>query len=74
MEQTLHINFAKFKSYDSMSEYFCTEEICKAAIAQERWGDGTAVCPYCGSTHTHLCSDKYTVINKKMSNHIYKDT
>jgi transposase-like protein len=57
MEQSFHINFAKFKSYDSMSEYFRTEAICKAAIAQERWGDGAAVCPYCGSTHTHICKD-----------------
>ena len=70
----MRINFTHFKSEISLMDYFNTEDKCKAAIAQKRWGDDNAVCPYCGSTHTHLCSDKYTVINKKMSNHIYKDT
>ena len=56
MEQ-IHINFAKFNSLIQIADYFSSEEICKQAIAQERWGDDSAVCPYCGSTHTHLCSD-----------------
>ena len=54
MEQ-MHINFTHFKSEISLMDYFDTEDKCKAAIAQQRWGDGEAVCPYCGSTHTHLC-------------------
>lgn len=56
MEQ-IHINFAKFDSLIQIADYFSSEEICKQAIAQERWGDGEAVCPYCGSTHTHICKD-----------------
>ena len=56
MEQ-MHINFTHFKSEKSLMRFFDTEDKCKAAIAQERWGDGAAVCPYCGSTHTHLCKD-----------------
>ena len=56
MEQ-MHINFTHFKSEISLMDYFDTEDKCKAAIAQQRWGDDNAVCPYCGSTHTHLCSD-----------------
>ena len=55
MEKNFHINFAQFKSRTSMSHYFNSDDICKAAIAQERWGNGNAVCPYCGGTHTHLC-------------------
>jgi len=54
MEQ-MHINFTHFKSEISLMDYFDTEAKCKAAIAQQRWGNGEAVCPYCGSTHTHLC-------------------
>ena len=56
MEQ-MHINFAHFKSEISLMNYFDTEDKCKAAIAQERWGDGDVVCPYCGSTHCHICKD-----------------
>ena len=53
----IHINFTKFDSLIQIADFFSSEEICKAAIAQERWGDGAAVCPYCGSTHTHVCKD-----------------
>ncbi len=52
----IHINFTKFDSLIQIADFFHSEEVCKAAIAQERWGD-TVVCPYCGGTHTHLCSD-----------------
>ena len=44
----IHINFTKFDSLIQIADFFSSEEICKAAIAQERWGDGAAVCPYCG--------------------------
>ena len=57
MNNNMHINFFKFESLIQIADYFNTEERCKAAIAQERWGDGAAVCPYCGGTHTHKCSD-----------------
>ena len=53
----IHINFTKFDSLIQIADFFSSEEICKKAIAQERWGDGAAVCPYCGSTHTHVCKD-----------------
>ena len=53
----IRINFTKFDSLIQIADFFSSEEICKAAIAQERWGDGAAVCPYCGSTHTHVCKD-----------------
>ena len=53
----MHINFTQFDSLIQLADFFSSEEICKKAIAQERWGDGAAVCPYCGSTHTHICKD-----------------
>lgn len=57
MIQNIHINFSKFNSLIAIAEYFNNDDICKAAIAQQRWGDGAVVCPYCGSTHCHKCSD-----------------
>ena len=56
MEQ-MHINFAHFKSEISLMDYFNTEDKCKAAIAQQRWGDDNAVCPYCGCTHTYMTKE-----------------
>ena len=55
--ENMHINFAQFNSLIQLVDFFDTEEKCKAAIAQQRWGDGAAVCPYCGGKHTHKCSD-----------------
>lgn len=56
MEQ-MHINFSQFNSLIALVDYFDTEDKCKQAIAQERWGDDEAVCPYCGCTHTYVCTD-----------------
>ena len=53
----IHINFTKFDSLIQITDNFHSEDVCKMAIAQERWGDGAAVCPYCGSTHTYICKD-----------------
>ena len=63
MEQTLHINFAQFNSLIQIADYFQSEDVCKQAIAQERWGDGEAVCPYCGSTHTHMTAEGRYICN-----------
>ena len=52
-----HINFTKFNSLIQIADYFNTEDKCKQAIAQERWGDGEAVCPYCGCTHTYMTAE-----------------
>ena len=65
MEQ-MHINFSQFNSLIALVDYFNTEDKCRAAIAQERWGDGEAVCPYCGCTHTYSCTDgRYSCPNCK---------
>lgn len=57
MAQTnIHINFARFDSPLEIADYFRTNEICKQAIAQERWGD-TVVCPYCGGTHCYMTKE-----------------
>ena len=52
-----HINFTKFNSLIQIADYFNTEAKCKQAIAQERWGEGNAVCPYCGCTHTYMTAE-----------------
>ena len=57
MTQNIHINFTKFNSLIQLADFFDSEDKCKAAIAQERWGDSGVVCPYCGSTHCHQCAD-----------------
>lgn len=56
MEQ-IHVNFTKFNSLMQIADYFCFEEICKAAIAQQRWYDGNSVCPYCGCSHTYMTAE-----------------
>ena len=53
----MHINFTHFNSEIEIMDFFNTEDKCRAAIAQQRWGEGNAVCPYCGGTHTHMCKD-----------------
>ena len=57
MIRTPHISFTKFDSLIQLTDFFDSEDKCKAAIAQERWGNGEVVCPYCGSTHCHMYSD-----------------
>ena len=57
MVQDIHISFSEFDSLIQLADYFSTEDICKSAIAQQRWKDGKAVCPYCGHTHTYDCVD-----------------
>ena len=55
--ERIHINFTRFNSLIQIADYFSSEEICKAAIAQQRWGDGEAVCPYCGCSHTYMTAE-----------------
>lgn len=56
MVHNIHINFAKFDSLIQIADYFHSEDVCKAAIAQERWGDAV-VCPYCGGTHCYMTAE-----------------
>ena len=49
------INFKKFNSVISLTSYFTSNEKCKQAIIESRWGVGKEqdiVCPYCGK---HYC-------------------
>ncbi len=54
--ENMHINFAQFNSLIALADYFNTEDKCKAAIAQERWGE-TVVCPYCGGKHCYMTAE-----------------
>ena len=47
------IDFTKFDSLLSVAEYFNTEEVCRQALEEARWGDDV-VCPYCGKWHHFL--------------------
>ena len=53
----MHINFAQFNSLIALADYFDTEDKCKQAIAQERWGEGDVVCPYCGGKHCYMTAE-----------------
>ena len=60
----MNIDFTQFDSLIQVADYFTTNDICKQAIANTRWIDGVAVCPYCGGIHCkdgkdgrYLCSD-----------------
>lgn len=44
------ISVAKFKSVIQVLDYFRDEKVCKAYLAQQRWG-GQPVCPHCGNSH-----------------------
>lgn len=54
------INFNKFNSLISLVMYFDSEEKCKQAIIETRWGAGIeqdVVCPYCGHHHCRRNKD-----------------
>ena len=58
------IDFTQFDSLLQVADYFTTNDICKQTIAEARWADGEAVCPYCGKKHCkkgkdgrYLCKD-----------------
>ena len=64
------IDFKQFNSLLQVADYFTTNDICKQTIAEARWTDGEAVCPYCGKKHCkvgkdgrYLCKD----CNKKFN-------
>jgi len=51
------INFKKFNNIISLTAYFTSEEKCKQAIVESRWGIGNeqdVVCPYCGKHHCKM--------------------
>lgn len=51
------INFKKFNSVISLTSYFTSDEKCKQAIIESRWGVGKGqdiVCPYCGKHHCKM--------------------
>jgi len=51
------INFKKFNSIISLTSYFTSDDKCKQAITESRWGVGNeqdVVCPYCGKHHCKM--------------------
>ena len=54
------INFKKFNSIISITAYFNSDDKCKQAIIESRWGVGNnqdVVCPYCGGHHCVVRKD-----------------
>ena len=54
------INFKKFNSIISLTVYFNSDDKCKQAIIESRWGVGNnqdVVCPYCGGHHCVVRKD-----------------
>lgn len=51
------LDFSRFNSLLSVMNYFSSNEVCKDFLAEHRWGDGNAVCPYCGKKHTYKRRD-----------------
>ena len=51
------IDFTQFDSLLQVADYFTTNDICKQTIAEARWTDGEAVCPYCGKKHCKMGKD-----------------
>lgn len=48
------IDFSQFDSLLAMTMYFNSEDVCRDAIVETRWGKGESqdiVCPYCGQHH-----------------------
>ena len=61
------IDFRQFDSLISMTAYFNTEERCKQAVIETRWGVGDrqdVVCPYCGGHHCATRKDGKFRCNK----------
>ncbi len=54
------IDFSQFDSLLAMTMYFNSEDVCKDAIVETRWGKGDSqdiVCPYCGQHHCSTRKD-----------------
>ena len=51
------LDFSRFNSIFAVMSYFTSNKVCKAFLAEQRWGKGKAVCPYCGKTHTYKRKD-----------------
>ena len=50
------IDFSQFNNIIALTLYFNSEEKCKQAIIESRWGDDV-VCPYCSKHHCHKRTD-----------------
>lgn len=51
------IDFTKFKSLLSLTQFFTTDDKCREAIVSSRWSDGDIVCPYCGKHHCKMSAN-----------------
>lgn len=55
------INFKKFNNIISLTSYYNSDEKCKQAITEARWGVGNSqdvVCPYCGKYYCKMSKNR----------------
>lgn len=52
----MKLQLAHFNSLISLVTYFNNDKRCRDFITEQRWG-GDVVCPFCGCTHTYVCSN-----------------
>ena len=52
---TMKLTLNYFNSLISLVNHFNSDKRCRDFITEQRWG-GNVVCPFCGCTHTYVCS------------------
>ena len=52
----MKLQLAHFNSLISLVSYFNSDKRCRDFITEQRWG-GNVICPFCGCTHTYVCSN-----------------
>ncbi len=57
------VDFSKFHSIISFTNYFNNEDVCKQTLIEARWGDDV-VCPHCGEHHCSKRADGRFRCNK----------
>ena len=67
----MKLQLAHFNSLISLANHFNSDKRCRDFITEQRWG-GHVTCPFCGCTHTYVCSNgdkqfKCAVCKKRFS-------
>ena len=64
----MKLQLAHFNSLISLVTYFNSDKRCRDFITEQRWG-GNVTCPFCGCTHTYVCSKRKSVSDYCKYNH-----
>ena len=60
-------DFERFNNLLEVIRYFSDEQVCRDHLAELRWKDGQAVCPYCDHEKVYVIENgnRYKCANKK---------